>query len=762
MSIVKQNFGEFPRKLDGIKYPRDNYPFEEALKYFDGIINEASRLTKDFTDPQVVYNEIESYHWSLLKLKKDLVSFVKAKHDGHEPTAVTLSKRISIIYFEAPMIFDDTNSNFPSKDRFVAQHSNSYVESRFTHVFYITRKLLEEVNLEKDDENLIKERYLALLRAFIDVCHPNVASDIISGMKELSDIYSHEIITNLLDSLVIRYGMLITCYGNNIYDDDKREENPFTILANSTCVDIIGILKGTSNYLDTVFGNTGAYTDSQIKKMFTDMVLNSIGYDVYSSGDKKRRDLFIEILRTVRQAITAWIKADADRTPTIPVFDILDMPRFIDFVYRVGLGIGKIDEPIQAFDDKIEAIISKKKELEKTDPDSIEIEILDEKLKKEQANRFEYLQNKSLIAFLLQEIVSNEKVLYQAMDIDTVFDIIINRPASEDNAMYDVWHVVMSTFVKRDDTPHKVESPNPNYIHYLEGDISSPEAFYLSSLLAGCMHHQMPSFVAAAPIYDFETFEIAIRSVSDTMSRTNEVINTEIFRSLYNIKYYIEHYVFSSRIDPESKEEKVDFETLQIKEHTLNEAEKKECIECFKKMYMDIGNTIENIFGAKISPPSSVFVLSDDTKKMLESIVNDIKDFSDSSKKHFGTIIDSLDSYICETYSALNELERNKRTFDKIMSRFSSINSNINANDMVTGTWNRVIESDNEYPKNLWPYSQSYHYNDPANAEEQKVLTEDELDEQYMVNLTTDKVLKGEYSKPEKQLESRFTRSDPD
>lgn len=761
MSITKREFGVYPRHLDTIAYPRQDYPFKDALRFFDDVICEAAKITKDFTDPQVVYNEIEAYHQSLLKLKRDLEKYTRAKNNGELPLAVTLSKYISIIYFEAPMIFDDTNSNFPSKDRFVSPHSNSYIESRFTYVYYIAKEMILKGTADEGDTNLIKEKLLELIRAFIDVCHPNVASDIISGMTDLGDIYPHEIITNLLESLTIRYGTLATSFGNNVKKDDAFVENPFTILANSSCVDIIGILKGTSNYIDTVFGNDIAYPKPLIKKMFTDMLLKSIGHDVYRSGDKKRRDLFIEVLRTVRQCVTDWIKADDKRTPTIPVFDIIDMPRFIDFVYRVGIDIGKIDEPIQKFDDEIEELTNKLKESDKNeDKNGCYVDNIKRDLEEAKARRFTYLENKSLIGFLLQEIVSNEKVVYQALDMDTIFSILINRPASEDNAMADVWHVVMSTFVKRDFRPNNVDSLNPFYIHYNEGDISSPEAFLLASLLAGCMHHQVPSYFACAPIYNLETFEITIRSVGDTISRTNEVINTEIFGTLYNMKYYIENYAFEKRIDPNTKDVSVDFETLNTKEK-LTESEKQTCIDGFKKIYLDVCNTLNNIFGEKVVPPSCVFILNDDTKKLFEIIVKDISEFRDAEKTKFSTIIDSLDHFICNAYSALHELERNKTMFDYIIAQFGKINCNINGESDAIGSWNRVINADGEYPKNLWPYSQSYKYTETVKGEQNRVKSEEELDDTTMKDLTVDKILDDNYSVSTKKNRSRFTRYNP-
>lgn len=572
----------------------------------------------DFDNPDVIVKFIDDLSNMYKTLGEGYFAHNRAETSYHA-NDVFIDSGISKLFLTFPGIYDKNSMYMFKSPDMVANKVNS----NFTFVVDIAARYIMKHLSEKENVNNIRESIMDLFNTTALTFAPDVVAEllevyledeenVIEGNKHKSknDTPSVSLIDLIFDdktsamkmlfeNLVVREGIILAS-NNYAYKFDPDCETEVGFKSSDLVFDKLGkyIIKdpedilddhNRNNWWDTILSNS-VYTSYRMD-LFTRALLNCT---VFGTGNE---DSVIKATRFIRKQVTDWIKhKNLDERPRKPeCFEYISMPTFMRYLYTYGVyHVGDIEYMVNKFDQTIEKFEKEikedeagakalKEELEKrekegnTDP----VEAIDydsrlkeatENLEKTKASKKHYLTLKSLIAFLFEECISNEKISQMVFNFDTLLNILVFEPGV-DNAMHDTYNGITSLYVKRDFRPMGFDSINPYFMHYGIGDVLNENTKYLARLYSGLVHTNNSSRVAMAPVYSFDEAVNVLNMVTISKARTNYANNYNIFKSYQSLSRDLSsmYYSFES-YKPEEDKKYARFE--DIKKYINSETDK--------------------------------------------------------------------------------------------------------------------------------------------------------------------------------------------
>ena len=505
MELFKQSFPNVREIVDStyIKYTN---AFMKMAEY-KSIRNNANDILED----------IDAYYTTIYQIHEVIGD------DGYLPI------RTSYQLFASPRIVTSDGFNFKTEDAINDPISGDLIESRLTSILYRANIAFKDEKTSPDEKNSICNELRSLIRLIASVSHPTVIGELISVFLSsknydivFNDTFKHEI----FEYLVVREGILLSKYSD--YKSGESFRYVFSILSYYMDFEPIKIANGSYNWDGTIFANP--VYDKDKKEIITKTIVEIISNEYNSQlGDFSNSQdvfvpdtpMFIDLLRYMREEITAWIKTPKkeDRKP-IYFLSIIDMNEFLITIYRLGLQIGDMSPQTDKLREEIEA-----------NKDNKELE----ERSKERYMRF--LKRKSMIGFLFEELGSNADLAYSVYNIEVVSYIMSNQP-SLDNAMHDVWNNVTSLFCKRDKSSY-LKAINTCYYHYGKTDISSEEVIPLTKIMNALVSIDNYSILSVSGCRTYEDFIAVYTTILDTFYREIKAIDSNIIGCIkyLNIKH---------------------------------------------------------------------------------------------------------------------------------------------------------------------------------------------------------------------------------
>ena len=504
---------EYPDKVINISEYIDRM---QQSKVFVGALPKDEESEASLFTYEKIKSMIEETISSYDLLKNRLMEYYKSI-GGIDTPNVCVSRGISELYLLCPNAYDkNTVTNYSSFDTIVLNNGVSAASSKVTFVIALISEKMKEENVEE-----VKALIKSLLFTIANTFNPNVVADLIANLMDVDviDYIFREDVDSLMkelyETLVMREGIFLSIdenYFGALNKGFRTTDLTAYKLARFVFVKPEQILddKNHFNWFGTIL-NPPVY-DKYRKDLYTHILLSMVHSTTIKIGTETVYEAMDNANRIIRKSVTDWIKVpDISKRPAVPeVFNYINITPYLKSIYTHALwDIGDMPtyvDPVEAAKDAAEEEYNKVKadwdakctsENKPTEEDKTNLYAKKKEKDTALAVYKARLRHKSLIAFLFEEILSNEKVVAMTFDFDLVAFILAFEP-NIDNAMHDTHSCVSALYNKRDFKPLGVESVNPFYMHANEGDIISEKTKYLAHAMSGVANYNMGSRIACS------------------------------------------------------------------------------------------------------------------------------------------------------------------------------------------------------------------------------------------------------------------------
>ena len=618
-------------KDNGIKVDYSDFIPDSIAKTFNALrdINDFGISEKIVYDKSFVLSEINDLISSYELIKSNC------------PYA-NISRDMSSLIIGCSHIFDNEMCNFVTSD--VGYGSKKPLSSKLTSVVHDALQIIDNTEKLEVNDNSVDEALTSLINTVIEYFDPIVVARVLYSIinKNRAHVFfTKERIKGYYEALINRENVI---YSGKYIPIAESVGYTYFDLTYTNPMDILTDAHGVYSLIK--MGTNVVYGDI-FKQTITDELLKAI----LGNASGKKDSQTILVLKYLKDEVVSWIKhKNLDERPECPKsFEYIDIKHFLSNLYMSGIHIlGDSEKIISKFDNEYEDLDIKIYNGKFKDE---ELEKAKNRLAAIKERKTEYIRLKSHISFLFMEIMTNEKMIYKVFDETLAASIILTEPPF-DFGMNDICMNVASMFVKNDYAPMDTTPINPQYIHYGDGDISTPNAFYLASVIASLIHPNMRSVSAVASIYNFETLEVAMKSLNFNCVKAHDIYNKVVESYEVRIKGVCKQY-----------ESDIPEEVSKLVESGVD---------------LDVAKNLSNIIKDHKVDPKYNMVIS-----LISPTVDEILDM----KKW----IDGYDE-----------------SFKNIFKLMEEIKCNINCDKCIhTG---RSMREEQKPPRDFWPIYQSYYY----------------------------------------------------
>lgn len=697
---------------------QNNYP-SKPVSFFAADLKKTLSSPVDYDTDIVKILDVE-----YIRLKNIEESYVEYMKEKKMIGDISLSKDLSEIIINTPSIFEQSDSPYAIKTKWAVSNEIGCVDTSFTYAIH--RGYSEYLECEDEEKSKqIKEAIDSIVWEAINLLNPSTVAISLNTIYEYLYksnrlVLDNEKVNSIKADILKYYDALLNKEKLNneaMKINFIKEQSVLEIMIYTVYHDIMDLLEQAPNLVKKFEEQYPLYKDSY-QTIFTNhfikvVLLSGIRYT-------QEDNLVQKTSRFLRNEILKWVKTPKkeDRPEYIPVFKLLNQKILVVKYYQYLLyNIGNLDKVLNSQDENIEhaaKALEETKADKNSSKDAINVaQATYDNLVKAKENT---LKTKSLVAFYIQECTLNEKIAKWTFSIESVIAILSCTPIYE-SAAHDSYSEVASLFTKRDFQPMGYESVNPCYMHFNEGDVSSPEVKLLASIISGMVNPSMPSLQSTATARTFMDLYVGINILKTNFSKVKEhyvnLIKTNIF-SLGN--------AICANIDRTSKKnENFDEEIGKLlDESDAFDIVKDELTEDDLETITKITETVERICSAQ----------------SLSDLLDFEVDFMKTKDKRDE---ESMLSWIKSSGQMLrNVLEEWKDARDRyfnIVKLYDDILTNY-----LSGRGNK--KSDNEPFKDLWPLTTQYEW--PA-KESEKTMTSEEAQSTYMLNLKPGDIGAGRY-----------------
>lgn len=697
---------------------QNNYP-SKPVSFFAADLKKTLSSPVDYDTDIVKILDVE-----YIRLKNIEESYVEYMKEKKMIGDISLSKDLSEIIINTPSIFEQSDSPYAIKTKWAVSNGTGCVDTSFTYAIH--RGYSEYLECEDEEKSKqIKESIDSVIWEAINLLNPSTVAISLNSIYEYLYksnrlILDNEKVNSIKADILKYYDALLNKEKLNneaMKINFIKEQSVLEIMIYTVYRDIMDLLEQAPNLVKKFEEQYPLYKDSY-QTIFTNhfikvVLLSGIRYT-------QEDNLVQKTARFLRNEILKWVKTPKkeDRPEYIPVFKLLNQKILIVKYYQYLLyNIGNLDKVLNSQDENIEhaaKALEETKADKNSSKDAINVaQATYDNLVKAKENT---LKTKSLVAFYIQECTLNEKIAKWTFSIESVIAILSCTPIYE-SAAHDSYSEVASLFTKRDFQPMGYESVNPCYMHFNEGDVSSPEVKLLSSIISGMVNPSMPSLQSTATARTFMDLCVGINTLKTNFSKVKEhyvnLIKTNIF-SLGN--------AICANIDRSSKKNENFDEEIgkRLDESNAFDIVKDELAEDDLETITKITETVERICSAQ----------------SLSDLLDFEVDFMKTKDKRDE---ESMLSWIKSSGQMLrNVLEEWKDARDRyfnIVKLYDDILTNY-----LSGRGNK--KSDDEPFKDLWPLTTQYEW--PA-KESEKTMTSEEAQLTYMLNLKPGDIGAGRY-----------------
>lgn len=697
---------------------QNNYP-SKPVSFFAADLKKTLSSPVDYDTDIVKILDVE-----YIRLKNIEESYVEYMKEKKMIGDISLSKDLSEIIINTPSIFEQSDSPYAIKTKWAVSNEIGCVDTSFTYAIH--RGYSEYLECEDEEKaKQIKEAIDSIVWEAINLLNPSTVAISLNSIYEYLYksnrlILDNEKVNSIKADILKYYDALLNKEKLNneaMKINFIKEQSVLEIMIYTVYRDIMDLLEQAPNLVKKFEEQYPLYKDSY-QTIFTNhfikvVLLSGIRYT-------QEDNLVQKTSRFLRNEILKWVKTPKkeDRPEYIPVFKLLNQKILVVKYYQYLLyNIGNLDEVLNSQDENIEhaaKALEETKADKNSSKDAINVaQATYDNLVKAKENT---LKTKSLVAFYIQECTLNEKIAKWTFSIESVIAILSCTPIYE-SAAHDSYSEVASLFTKRDFQPMGYESVNPCYMHFNEGDVSSPEVKLLASIISGMVNPSMPSLQSTATARTFMDLYVGINTLKTNFSKVKEhyvnLIKTNIF-SLGN--------AISANIDRSSKKNENFDEEIgkRLDESDAFDIVKDELTEDDLETITKIAEMVERICSAQ----------------SLSDLLDFEVDFMKTKDKRDE---ESMLSWIKSSGQMLrNVLEEWKDARDRyfnIVKLYDDILTNY-----LSGRGNK--KSDDEPFKDLWPLTTQYEW--PA-KESEKTMTSEEAQSTYMLNLKPGDIGAGRY-----------------
>ena len=697
---------------------QNNYP-SKPVSFFAADLKKTLSSPVDYDTDIVKILDVE-----YIRLKNIEESYVEYMKEKKMIGDISLSKDLSEIIINTPSIFEQSDSPYAIKTKWAVSNEIGCVDTSFTYAIH--RGYSEYLECEDEEKaKQIKEAIDSIVWEAINLLNPSTVAISLNSIYEYLYksnrlILDNEKVNSIKADILKYYDALLNKEKLNneaMKINFIKEQSVLEIMIYTVYRDIMDLLEQAPNLVKKFEEQYPLYKDSY-QTIFTNhfikvVLLSGIRYT-------QEDNLVQKTARFLRNEILKWVKTPKkeDRPEYIPVFKLLNQKILVVKYYQYLLyNIGNLDKVLNSQDENIEhaaKALEETKADKNSSKDAINVaQATYDNLVKAKENT---LKTKSLVAFYIQECTLNEKIAKWTFSIESVIAILSCTPIYE-SAAHDSYSEVASLFTKRDFQPMGYESVNPCYMHFNEGDVSSPEVKLLASIISGMVNPSMPSLQSTATARTFMDLYVGINTLKTNFSKVKEhyvnLIKTNIF-SLGN--------AISANIDRSSKKNENFDEEIgkRLDESDAFDIVKDELTEDDLETITKITETVERICSAQ----------------SLSDLLDFEVDFMKTKDKRDE---ESMLSWIKSSGQMLrNVLEEWKDARDRyfnIVKLYDDILTNY-----LSGRGNK--KSDDEPFKDLWPLTTQYEW--PA-KESEKTMTSEEAQATYMLNLKPGDIGAGRY-----------------
>ena len=697
---------------------QNNYP-SKPVSFFAADLKKTLSSPVDYDTDIVKILDVE-----YIRLKNIEESYVEYMKEKKMIGDISLSKDLSEIIINTPSIFEQSDSPYAIKTKWAVSNEIGCVDTSFTYAIH--RGYSEYLECEDEEKaKQIKEDIDSIVWEAINLLNPSTVAISLNSIYEYLYksnrlILDNEKVNSIKADILKYYDALLNKEKLNneaMKINFIKEQSVLEIMIYTVYRDIMDLLEQAPNLVQKFEEQYPLYKDSY-QTIFTNhfikvVLLSGIRYT-------QEDNLVQKTARFLRNEILKWVKTPKkeDRPEYIPVFKLLNQKILVVKYYQYLLyNIGNLDKVLNSQDENIEhaaKALEETKADKNSSKDAINVaQATYDNLVKAKENT---LKTKSLVAFYIQECTLNEKIAKWTFSIESVIAILSCTPIYE-SAAHDSYSEVASLFTKRDFQPMGYESVNPCYMHFNEGDVSSPEVKLLASIISGMVNPSMPSLQSTATARTFMDLYVGINTLKTNFSKVKEhyvnLIKTNIF-SLGN--------AICANIDRTSKKNENFDEEIgkRLDESDAFDIVKDELTEDDLATITKITETVERICSAE----------------SLSDLLDFEVDFMKTKDKRDE---ESMLSWIKSSGQMLrNVLEEWKDARDRyfnIVKLYDDILTNY-----LSGRGNK--KSDNEPFKDLWPLTTQYEW--PA-KESEKTMTSEEAKAMYMLNLKPGDIGAGRY-----------------
>ena len=697
---------------------QNNYP-SKPVSFFAADLKKTLSSPIDYDTDIVKILDVE-----YIRLKNIEESYVEYMKEKKMIGDISLSKDLSEIIINTPSIFEQSDSPYAIKTKWAVSNEIGCADTSFTYAIH--RGYSEYLECEDEEKaKQIKEAIDSIIWEAINLLNPSTVAISLNSIYEYLYksnrlILDNEKVNSIKADILKYYDALLNKEKLNneaMKINFIKEQSVLEIMIYTVYRDIMDLLEQAPNLVKKFEEQYPLYKDSY-QAIFTNhfikvVLLSGIRYT-------QEDNLVQKTARFLRNEILKWVKTPKkeDRPEYIPVFKLLNQKILVVKYYQYLLyNIGNLDKVLNSQDENIEhaaKALEETKADKNSSKDAINVaQATYDNLVKAKENT---LKTKSLIAFYIQECTLNEKIAKWAFSIESIVAILSCTPIYE-SAAHDSYSEVASLFTKRDFQPMGYESVNPCYMHFNEGDVSSPEVKLLASIISGMVNPSMPSLQSTATARTFMDLYVGINTIKTNFSKVKEhyvnLIKTNIF-SLGN--------AISANIDRSSKKNENFDEEIgkRLDESDAFDIVKDELTEDDLETITKITEMVERICSAQ----------------SLSDLLDFEVDFMKTKDKRDE---ESMLSWIKSSGQMLrNVLEEWKDARDRyfnIVKLYDDILTNY-----LSGRGNK--KSDDEPFKDLWPLTTQYEW--PA-KESEKTMTSEEAQATYMLNLKPGDIGAGRY-----------------
>ena len=697
---------------------QNNYP-SKPVSFFAADLKKTLSSPVDYDTDIVKILDVE-----YIRLKNIEESYVEYMKEKKMIGDISLSKDLSEIIINAPSIFEQADSPYAIKTKWAVSNGNGCVDTSFTYAIH--RGYSEYLECEDEEKSKqIKESIDSVIWEAINLLNPSTVAISLNSIYEYLYksnrlILDNEKVNSIKADILKYYDALLNKEKLNneaMKINFIKEQSVLEIMIYTVYRDIMDLLEQAPNLVKKFEEQYPLYKDSY-QTIFTNHFINA----VLLSGIRYTQEdnLVQKTARFLRNEILKWIKTPKkeDRPEYIPVFKLLNQKILVVKYYQYLLyNIGNLDKVLNSQDENIEhaaKALEETKADKNSSKDAINVaQATYDNLVKAKENT---LKTKSLVAFYIQECTLNEKIAKWTFSIESVIAILSCTPIYE-SAAHDSYSEVASLFTKRDFQPMGYESVNPCYMHFNEGDVSSPEVKLLASIISGMVNPSMPSLQSTATARTFMDLYVGINILKTNFSKVKEhyvnLIKTNIF-SLGN--------AICANIDRTSKKNENFDEEIgkRLDESDAFDIVKDELTEDDLATITKITETVERICSAESLSDLLDFevdFMKTKDKRDEESMLSWIKSSGQMLRNVLEEWKDARDRYF-----------NIAKLYDDILTNY------------LSGRGNK--KSDNEPFKDLWPLTTQYEW--PA-KESEKTMTSEEAKAMYMLNLKPGDIGAGRY-----------------